>query len=138
MPPLAFDYLKTLRGYSQLNRPLFRRYRMLRKVNGQHYEKHLAAAFYPLNGYGYGRSQVYRQAAQQGSIFKLMPAYAALKKKYETLQPGTANASKLNPLSMTDQVYKIGKEPYVGYLENGQPLPKKYKGGGFPAADPVI
>ncbi len=130
--PTAIDYLKTLRGYSQLNRPLYGQYRMLRKDNGKHYEKHLAAAFYPVNGYGYGRSQVYRQAAQQGSIFKLIPAYAALKKKYDSLPPGTATDTNLNPLSMTDQVFKIGKEPYVGYLENGQPLPKKYKGGRLP------
>ncbi len=130
----SLEYLKTLRGYSQLNRPLFGRYRSLRKQNNSQYEKHLAAAFYPVNGFGYGRSQAYRQAASQGSIFKLVPAYAALKQKFQEVRKNSATFHDLNPLTMTDQTYRRGKEAYVGYLEDGTPIPKHYKGGRLPTS----
>ncbi len=131
-PQSALDYLKTLRGYYQLNRPLFGRYRHLRKEQNQYLEKHLASAFYPLNGFGYGRSQAYRQTAALGSIYKLIPAYAALKQKYQELNRNSMTMDDLNPLEMTDQAYRRGKDLYVGYLENGTPLPKIFKGGRLP------
>ena len=65
------NYLKTMRSFSELNRPLLGHYRSIRNAKSQQLEKHLAAAFYPVSGFGYGRSQAFRQSSPQGSIFKI-------------------------------------------------------------------
>ena len=131
-PDQTESYLKTLRGFHDLDRPLLGRYRHLRKQDNIQLEKHLAAAFYPTYGYGYGRSQGYRQAASQGSIFKLVTAYAALKQKHEEFKGDGVNMKKLNPLEITDHTHREGKELYVGYHADGKPLPRSYKGGRLP------
>ena len=136
--PMALDYLKTMRGFEDLNRPLLGRYRHLRKQNSVQLEKHLAAAFYPIRGYGYGRSQAYRQSAPQGSIFKLVTAYAALIQRYEALEGKNTTISNLNPLEMVDHNHRKGKELFIGYHINGQPLPRSYKGGRLPRSTHVM
>ena len=130
---LAETYLQTLRSFHDLKRPLFGKYRHLRRGNQQSsLEKHLAAAFYPKNGYGYGRSQAYRQATTQGSIFKLITAYEALIQRYHQLKEAGLDTSNLNPLEMTDKVYYKGNALYLGYNADGEPLPRFYKGGRLP------
>jgi len=132
-PELAIEYFKTLRGFHDLNRPLLGKYRYLRKNPEKiQLEKHLAAAFYPKFGYGYGRSQAYRQAATQGSIFKLITAYEALVQRYRNLADNGKDLSSLNPLEIVDLVYRKGKDLYVGYDAEGKPLPRFYKGGRLP------
>lgn len=125
----AKNYLSTLRGFRELTRPLCGHYRHLRSENGKQLEKHLAAAFYPLRGYGYGRSQAYRQAATQGSIFKLVTTYEALKQRYNHIGSQAVSYKTLNPLVIVDQIFKKGKEIYVGYHQDGRPLPLYYNGG---------
>ncbi len=125
----AKAYLHTLRSFQELNRPLLGYYRYLRKKDGIQLEKHLAAAFYPINGYGYGNSQSYRQAATQGSIFKLVTTYEALKQRYQKLNGRNISLDTLNPLTIVDQIFKQGKETYVGYHEDGRPIPLYYNGG---------
>lgn len=132
------EYLKTMRGFNDLKRPLFGRYRNLRKEGKQQLEKHLAAAFYPSMGYGYGRSQAYRQSAPQGSIFKLITAYAALAQRYQTLENKEITISKLNPLEMIDHTHRHGKDLFVGYHANGSPLPRFYKGGRLPKSTHIM
>lgn len=129
---LITDYLKSMRSFQELNRPLLGHYRYLRKSQGEQLEKHLAAAFYPAQGYGYGRSQAYRQAATQGSIFKLIPAYAALVQRYHELEGKPITAASLNPLEMVDHTHRRGQELFVGYQANGKPIPRFYKGGRIP------
>lgn len=126
-------YLQTFRSYFELTRPLIGKYPQIRSHNGIQLEKELAAAFYPRYGHGYGRSQAYRQSAPQGSIFKLIVAYEALIQKYRTFK-NTLNLTQLqlNPLEITDCIYTIGKESFVGYLDNGKPIPRFYKGGRIP------
>ncbi len=51
---LAIEYLKTIRSYEELNRPLLGKYRL--RPGKILLERHLAAAFYPSYGFGYGRS----------------------------------------------------------------------------------
>ena len=58
-PSEQFSLFKTMRSFEDLNRPLCRRYRSLRNTKGIQLEKHLAGAFYPLTGFGYGRSQAF-------------------------------------------------------------------------------
>jgi cell division protein FtsI/penicillin-binding protein 2 len=131
-PPLAIQYLQTLRSYHELDRPLLGQYRYLRKSQGQQLEKHLAAAFYPMYGYGYGRSHAYRQATTQGSLFKLITAYAALTQRYQEVGSNGMSMTKLNPLEIIDVIQKHGKETIVGYHLDGKPIPQFYKGGRLP------
>lgn len=127
----VYAYLQTLRSFRELNRPLFGRYRHVRKKEGKNLEKHIAAAFYPLYGFGYARSHAYRQAATQGSLFKLVTAYAALKQRYLELEnSGTKiTKTKLNPLEITDTMFKNRNELFLGYHADGQPIPQRYKEG---------
>jgi len=128
--PLIPSYLQTLRSYHQLNRPLLGRYRHLRKDSeGKQLEKHLAAAFYPMYGYGYGRSQGYRQAATQGSIFKLITAYEALIQRIKKMKGEVLTLRNLNPLEIVDTTHRKGKEIFVGFTQDGTPIPQQYKGG---------
>lgn len=136
-PKLSEEYLASLRGYQELIRPLLGRYRYLRKENGKQLEKHLASAFYPSRGFGYGRSQAYRQAASQGSIFKLVTSYAALIQRYQEMG-SAATKSQLNPMEIIDHTHRRGKELFVGYEEDGKPLPRFYKGGRLPRSTHVI
>lgn len=126
---LAQEYLKTLRGFQDLNRPLLGRYRYSRKTSFGQIEKNLAAAFYPKNGFGYGRSQAYRQAATQGSIFKLVTAYEALVQRYQQLDTSSINSASLNPLIIFDHIFRHGKDLFVGYHADGKAIPQFYKGG---------
>lgn len=131
----VFHLLRCCRRYADLQRPLLGRYRHLR--GGAHpLEKHLATAFYPVFGYGYGRSFGFRQATIQGSLFKLVTSYAALQERYQALQ--TSHSGKaidsdlLNPLIISDQVYTKGGVQFVGYTQEGKPIPQLYKGGRLP------
>lgn len=131
---LVIPYLKTLRGFHDLNRPLLGYYPHIRKPkNRPQTEQHLAMAFYPVHGYGHGRSFAYRQSTTQGSLFKLVTAYAALSQRYRELEK-TGNITKraLNPLEIIDSVEKRGNEWIVGYHLNGQPIPMQYKDGRLP------
>ncbi|WP_041941620.1 penicillin-binding transpeptidase domain-containing protein [Waddlia chondrophila] len=131
-PEMVQDYLAGLRGFDRLNRSLLGRYRHLRSQDGQQLEKHLAAGFYPNYGYGFARSHAYRQAAVQGSIFKIVTAYEALVQTFNAFQGKQAGEIHLNPLIMVDDIYKSGKATFVGYDKNGKPIPQFYKGGRIP------
>ncbi len=128
---LAIQYLQTMRSYQELIRPLWGRYRYLRQSQSP-LEKHLASAFYPVYGFGYGRSYAYRQAAIQGSIFKLVTAYEALVQNFKRLNKKNISFDDLNPLIIVDQVFRQGDIRYVGYTEDGKPIPQLYKGGRVP------
>lgn len=130
-PSMQQPFLQSLRSYQQLTRPLLGKYPSLRKdPQQQQMEKHLAAAFYPKQGFGYGRSQAYRQATTQGSLFKLVTAYEALIQKYQSLeQHGEVTTADLNPLEIVDSTFTQGKELYLGYNTDGKPIPRYYKGG---------
>jgi cell division protein FtsI/penicillin-binding protein 2 len=131
-PPLAKEYLAALRSYEELNRPLQGKYRGLRSGKNAPLEKHLAAAFYPAYGFGYGRSQCYRQSSTQGSIFKLITAYAALTQLNEEELMQGKSLKYTNPLDMTDDNFKRDGKIFVGYATNGKPIPQLYKGGRVP------
>ena len=132
----AIEYFKTMRPFDELTRPLLGRYRYLRQ-GAPAQEKHLAAAFYPAYGFGCGRSHAYRQAAIQGSLFKLVTAYEAMVQRFLKMGKKIDSPQDLNPLIIVDDVYKIGDVQYVGYTEDGKPIPQLYKGGRLPEALPT-
>lgn len=126
------DLIKTFRQFEELRRPLLSHYTGLRG----NLEKHLAAAFYPSYGYGFARSQAFRQATTIGSIFKLVPAYEALRQRYEHLQEKNANLSNLNPLTIIDDKHLIKNKIWnVGFTLDGKPIPMFYKGGRLPRSE---
>lgn len=130
-PTLCFAYLKTFRPFEDLTLPLLGKYPFLRDVKGKQLEKHLAAAFYPKYGYGYLRSRVFRQGATIGSIFKLIPAYEAMRQRY--LMTG---GSDLNPLTIIDDKHQVSKGEWnVGFTIDKKPIPLIYKGGRLPRSD---
>ncbi len=116
---LVLEYLGTMRSFDELTEPLIGRYRYLRGQTQQA----LAMAFYPRYGFGYGRSFAFRQAATQGSVFKVVGSYAALVQSY------WKNPAKLNPLTMVDDVHKSGGKWNIGFTVDGRPIPQRYKGG---------
>ncbi|NGX57650.1 MAG: Penicillin-binding protein 2 [Chlamydiae bacterium] len=127
-PELAHLFLKSMRSFQELDRPLVNRYRNLRTENGRSLEKHLAAAFYPRYGFGYARSHAFRQSSVQGSVFKLVTAYETLVQRYYK----GIKISQLNPLEIIDQMGRSGNTWKIGYFLNGKPIPRIYKGGRMP------
>ncbi|HSW86778.1 MAG TPA: penicillin-binding transpeptidase domain-containing protein [Rhabdochlamydiaceae bacterium] len=130
------DYLKTMRPFSELDRPLLGRYRLLRNEEGQQLEKHLAAAFYPSSGFGYGRSQAYRQSSPLGSVFKLVTAYTGLMERYQSLSGKIRDNDQLNPFTLIDDLKSDGRKnsnaQILGYTLDGQAITRLYKGGRLP------
>lgn len=129
-------YVKALRGFDDLGKPLKGSYPYLRSSNGVQTEKHLATAFYPYSGFGYGRSHAFRQSSPMGSIFKVVPAFAGLKQQYDQ------KMSNLNPLTLIDDMQWTAKpgsnSQVLGYFKNGHPIHRLYKGGRLPRAYPKI
>nr|NGX55487.1 Penicillin-binding protein 2B [Chlamydiota bacterium] len=121
-------YLKTLRSYNDLDRPLLGIYSGMRRSNGKQFERELASAFYPTYGYGYARSQAFRQATTIGSIFKLIPAYEALRQRYVARG---GRARDLNPLTIVDDKHRTNDRGgwSVGYTQEGKSIPMFYRGG---------
>lgn len=129
---LAMEYLQTLRSFRDLDVPVLGNYRHLRKENGISLQKHLAAAFYPCYGFGFGRSHCYRHAATLGSIFKVVTAYEGLIQRFQDVGDPHISTSNLNPLTIIDDFSRSGKEEFVGQHLNGKGIPRYYKGGRVP------
>lgn len=113
-PDLMGEFLRTFRNYSSLNRPLLGKYKTLRNRKKEQKEKDLAAAFYPLGGFGFGRSFAFQSGVPQGSIFKLVTAYEGLRQGKQ--------------LTLVDELSQQG----VAYALNGALYPRFYKGGRLP------
>jgi cell division protein FtsI/penicillin-binding protein 2 len=124
---LALSYLQTLRSFDELDQPLTTKYPKVRSSQGISLEKHLAMAFYPPYGYGFIHSQSYRLASPPGSTFKLVTAYQMLMEQYE-------KGELFNPLTITDDWRgSPGSKSFIlGYLADGTPLYRSYKGGRLP------
>lgn len=139
--PLSIEYLKTLRRFEDLNEPLTGKYPGIRSYKGVQLEKHLAAAFFPKNGFGYGRSFAFRQAVQVGSVFKIATAYSALLQPYKQHfypEDHKLSSKELNPLTIIDDLHRAKAETAklsawnVGYTIDGKPITQHYKGGRIP------
>jgi len=120
----CLQWLKTMRSYRQLSRPLWGSYSTLRGKRGEQTEQHLAAAFYPIGGFAYSRSHALHCAAPLGSIFKLIVSYEALRQK----------AGQAAHFTIFDEVrYDPAKRTFtVGMTSERKTLPRHYKGGRLP------
>lgn len=131
-PQLGIAYLKTLRTFQDLQKPLQGKYSNLSSSQGKQLEKHLASAFYPLYGYGFSRPQAYRQTSAQGSVFKLITVYQILMERL-------AKGKDLNPLTLIDDLKgdprSTNPKQILGYRLDGTPIYRTYKGGRLPRSD---
>ncbi|MCB1109557.1 MAG: hypothetical protein KDK64_01120 [Chlamydiia bacterium] len=118
--PLAL--LSTFRAFSELSDPLWGRYFSLRDKTLQG----LAGAFYPRNGFGYGKSFAYGRATPIGSLFKVVTGYEALKQITQCGLPPLEIIDEMNPNLMTENGIVLGR-----HLD-GSLITRRYKGGRLP------
>jgi len=133
----VLSFIKTIRSFHELDRPLLHNYPRIRKINNLKLEKNLAASFYPLNGFGYARSYVISNSSPPGSIFKIIIAYTALKERYDYLLQNNLSLKNINPFSMIDDIFwdskiKKGGSIVVGKTLEGKSFPRFYKKGRLP------
>lgn len=127
----SLDLLATILSFDQLTDPLWGYYYSLRAPT----LKGLAGAFYPRNGYGYGKSFAYRQATPIGSLFKVVTGYEALKQKYRVYQDHHLPLHDLNPLEIIDEMNpKIVTDNGIvlGRYLDGTFITRRHKGGRMP------
>lgn len=118
------QWLKTMRSYRELQRPLWGSYSTLRGKKGEQLEKHLAAAFYPIGGFANMRSHALQCAAPLGSIFKLVTSYEALRQKER----------ETRDYSIFDEIRfdASRRSCSVAATKDRKPIPRHYKGGRLP------
>ena len=92
---------------------------------------HLAGSFVRTTSAGYMRSYAFRQTTIQGSIFKLVTAYAGLKQRYLELG-GICTPADLRLFDMSDNIFMANRRTFVGYFHDGTPIPQLHKGGRIP------
>ena len=109
--------LHTFRSFEELQRPLLAPYKKLKNRGKEQTEKELAMAFYPLGGFGYHRSYAYQTASPQGSLFKLVTAYAALEQ-----------SKGINPLTLIDHSHSN----LIASSQSGIHFSRMYRGGRLP------
>jgi cell division protein FtsI/penicillin-binding protein 2 len=120
---LRIPFLKALKGFDDCTFPLYGSYRGLRGSQG----RHLAAAFLRGAFAGAQRSFAFSQSTIQGSIFKLVTAYSALRQQYE--ESGRCDGRMME---ITDTIFHANGVTYVGYFSDGRPIPQLYRGGRIP------
>jgi cell division protein FtsI/penicillin-binding protein 2 len=133
-PEFVIPYLRTMRSFTELNRPLLGRYHFPAKAGREATEKDLARHFYPYPGFGYARSYAFQETTPLGSIFKLVTGYEAIKQN--SLRKSESPFFSLNPLTLTDQspsyTEKLTSSTILGYTAGGVPITRSYKGGRIP------
>ena len=117
--------IHAIRPFEELTRPLYGHYPLLDPK--KHLEKDLALAFYPKYKLGYLKSHAHRYLAPQGSIFKLVVAYQALKEKQE----GKISHLPLIHDALSNES-KNKKEQILGFDQSKQPIRRWHKGGLLP------
>jgi cell division protein FtsI/penicillin-binding protein 2 len=129
-PSLVKACLKALKSFNDLDHPLYGKY--FRAPKGTPLlAKHLAQSFMKSYGAGSLRSYAFRQTTIQGSIFKIVTAYAGLKQLYNE-RGGKVTPKDCGLFEITDQTFKSQGKTYVGYFADGKAIPQLYKGGRIP------
>ena len=129
-------FLSGLHSFNELTTPLWGRYPRIKNDKGAQLTKHLARAFYPTSGFGYGRSFAFRQSTPAGSVFKVITGYEALRQKYLDNKKNHKSLSDINPLTLVDSLQwapkKVINSHILGYWCDGTPIKRLYKRGLLP------
>ena len=123
---LRTSFLAALKGYQDLSYPLLGRYKSVDKTGGKAL---IASAIREMSCHPL-RSFCYRELAPQGSIFKLVTSYSALKQKIE--ETGSLDRESCKLFEINDNPYEAHGEKFLGTFNDGRPIPQFYKGGRIP------
>lgn len=125
------EFLRTFREFRDLTLPLVGSYRHLCAQDKIPTLQDLATSF--IKGYGVAstRSFAFRHSAVQGSLFKLVTAYAGLKQRFMELK-GACTRKDFALFEIIDHTYKHQGKNYVGNFPSGQSIPQIYKSGRIP------
>jgi cell division protein FtsI/penicillin-binding protein 2 len=132
-------YIKTMRSFNELTRPLYGKYYFAFKSGKIPLEKDLARAFHPKGGYCYTKSYAFTENSPLGSSFKIFTGYKALMDYYSCNE----NLSfPLNPMTIIDKSppysTALTKDSVLGYKEDYSPIKRIYKGGRLPRGHPNV
>jgi cell division protein FtsI/penicillin-binding protein 2 len=129
-PEDGLRLFSALKGFTGLTHPLLGRYTSNIRGRPPTTAQDLIRSFLSLRSSPLA-SFCYMQPSAQGSIFKLIVAYAALRQQLKLLH---GDETLLNPnfFRMTDQTFRSGGKLYVGYDCSLKPIPQLYKGGRLP------
>lgn len=132
-PEQVIPYIKTMRSFNELNRPLLGKYYFAYKSGKNQTEKDLARAFYPGNGFSFSKSHAFVDNMPLGSSFKLFVGFEALMNYFET-NPNMR--FPLNPMTIIDKSppysAKINSSTVLGYYPDYTPIKRIHKGGRLP------
>lgn len=115
--------------FKDLTEPLYGSYRF--KAKNQPTLQDLALHFYPKTGFGFSRSYAFQEAAPQGSIFKVVTAYEALKQHVEK-SPASHDVNPLTIVDNSDGKITDEQAQVLGFMADGKKINRFYKGGKLP------
>jgi cell division protein FtsI/penicillin-binding protein 2 len=119
-----------LKGFEGLTHPLLGKYSATVRAQAPSTAQDLIRSFLSLRSSPLA-SFCHMQPSAQGSLFKLVVAYAAL---HQQLQKLHGEESRLRPdfFHMTDQTFHSSGRVFIGIDSAGKPIPQLYKGGRLP------
>jgi cell division protein FtsI/penicillin-binding protein 2 len=130
-PETIEEIFVALQSYKDLTFPLYFSYRGVPLQNKYPTGQALVSSFIRVVSPGHARSWAYRQATTQGSIFKLITAYTALKQRFKELK-GKLTIQDSSFFELIDKTSRHSGRVWVGNFLSGQPIPQIYKGGRIP------
>lgn len=133
---IHYEYLRLFRTYREMTRPLYRKYPFSKKREGTPLEQDLIAHFYPPGGFGFTKSYAHQETAPIGSIFKTVTGYAALKDHLKKAPDDPSIPFKIVDVSPRD--VRIASDRILGYMEDGTPITRVFKGGRLPRSHKSI
>lgn len=116
-PGMEEEFLKTFRFFEELDLKPFVRHSKFKT------EQDIAAAFYPMDSFGFCRSYGFQANVPQGSIFKMVSGYEGLRQGHHF---------SIIDEQRNDPSAPAGKRITVAYSMNKTPYPRIYKGGRLP------
>ena len=119
-----------LKGFDGVTHPLLGRYSSTVRGGPPSTGQELIRSFLSLRSSPLA-SFSHMQPSAQGSMFKLVVAYAALHQQLQMLH-GEEALLRPNFFRMTDQTYRSNGRVFIGLDSSGKPIPQLYKGGRLP------
>jgi cell division protein FtsI/penicillin-binding protein 2 len=129
-PKEGLRLFSALKGFDGLMHPLLGKYSSTVRGGPPSTAQDLIRSFLSLRSSPLA-SFCHMQPSAQGSLFKLVVAYAALHQQLQRLH-GEEAQLRPNFFHMTDQTFHASGRVFVGLDSSGKPIPQLYKGGRLP------